>query len=233
MPTENFKLRNPLKVFGYNDEDILPKGGIGAVLARAGIGKTSFLVQIAITAMHGNKNVLHVSLDDSVKKISIWYKEVYHHISEQYGIQEENRNWERVLSHRFILTLKVDGFSIPRLEERLNDLTEQDIFSPDIILIDGYPFEEQPEETLADLKRIADKYSARIWFTVRTHRHEDTGPDDIPVWFKHIESLFDVIIQLKPDGEKIHVRNLSKDALQSKKSLLFLDPSTMLLKESK
>ncbi len=204
MPAEDIIFRNPLKIFGYKDEDILPDGGFGAVLARAGVGKTSFLVQLAINTMLRGKNVLHVSLDDSVKKISLWYKEVFNHIAEQYRIQDGNRYWEDILHHRFILTLKVDGFSVPRLEERLNDLTEQDIFSPKIILIDGFPLddqskEEQSKKTLEDLKTIAKNRSVHIWLTVRTHRHEDSGQDDIPVWFKRIESLFDVIIQLKPD----------------------------------
>ena len=52
-------LRNPLRLMGYETDDILPEGGFGAVLARAGVGKTSFIVQLALNAMLRNKNVTY------------------------------------------------------------------------------------------------------------------------------------------------------------------------------
>ena len=50
-------------------EDILPQGGFGAVLARAGVGKTALLVQLALNTMLRDKNVLHISLNDPVNKV--------------------------------------------------------------------------------------------------------------------------------------------------------------------
>ncbi len=48
-------LYNPLRLIGYETEDIIPEGGFGAVLARAGVGKTAFLVQIAISTLLRDK----------------------------------------------------------------------------------------------------------------------------------------------------------------------------------
>jgi ATP/maltotriose-dependent transcriptional regulator MalT len=42
------------------------------VLAPAGVGKTAFLVQLALNAMLQEKNVLHISLDEPVTKVSLW-----------------------------------------------------------------------------------------------------------------------------------------------------------------
>ena len=44
-------LRNPLRQLGFETEDILPAGAIGAVLAHAGVGKTALLVQLALNGM--------------------------------------------------------------------------------------------------------------------------------------------------------------------------------------
>ncbi len=73
-------LENPLKVMGFKTNEILPKGGCGAILARAGVGKTSFLVQLALNTMLRNENVLHISLEDHVSKISLWYQEVFNNL---------------------------------------------------------------------------------------------------------------------------------------------------------
>ena len=54
-------LRNPLRAMGYENEDILSAGEFGAVLARAGVGKTAFLVQLSLNALLRGKNVLHIS----------------------------------------------------------------------------------------------------------------------------------------------------------------------------
>ena len=77
MMKNDLILRNPLRVMGFESEDILPAGGFGAVLARAGVGKTAFLVQLAINALLRGKNVLHVSLSDPVRKVTLWYEEVF------------------------------------------------------------------------------------------------------------------------------------------------------------
>ncbi|MBW2600630.1 MAG: cytoplasmic protein, partial [Deltaproteobacteria bacterium] len=43
MLKKDLILRNPLRLIGYEGDDILSDGQFGAVLARAGVGKTAFL----------------------------------------------------------------------------------------------------------------------------------------------------------------------------------------------
>ncbi len=57
-------LQNPLRFLENETGDILLEGGFGAVLARAGVGKTAILVQLALNTILKGKNVLHISLDD-------------------------------------------------------------------------------------------------------------------------------------------------------------------------
>lgn len=229
MTKKDVNLYNPLSLIGYETENIIPEGGFGAVLARAGVGKTAFLVQIAIGALLQDKNVLHISLDTSVDKVSLWYKEVFNNLVKQC---KTDSLLESILPHRFIMTFKVEGFSVPKLEERLTDLTEQNIFSPDMVVIDGLPFDESTRESLADLKALATKHSTYVWFAVRIHRHEQQNTDNMPLPFSKIADLFDVVIQLKPEGKEIYVQPLKGGAKTVEHSALLLDPSTMMIKNS-
>lgn len=98
-----------------------------------------------------------------------------------------------------------------------------------MIIIDGLPFTEKDYEPLKDLKQLAAKLSLPIWFSVRTHRHEDVESTGIPVVFNHVADLFEVLIALQPEGEAIHVRILKGGASIEKHRDLQLDPATMLI----
>jgi hypothetical protein len=231
MLKKDLILRNPLRVMGQQSDDILPEGGFGAVLARAGVGKTAFVVQLALNSQLNNRKVLHISLNDPVKKVSLWYEEVFRNIAAQYKVKQIDELWDTILQHRFIMTFQVEGFSVPKLEERLTDLTEQNIFRPHMILIDGLPFDESVRQPLLDLKSIAKRLSAHVWLTVQTHRHEKPGPDGMPAPLLNVADLFEVAIQLQPEGKEVHIKALKGAANASECTDLLLDPSTMLIKD--
>lgn len=224
-------LKNPLRRMGYESDDILNAGEFGAVMARAGVGKTAFLVQLALNSMLREKKVLHISLADPVKKVSLWYKEVFNRIATQYAIHQSAQLWETVLPHRFIMTFRVEGFGVPTLEERLNDLIEQDIFKPHTMIIDGLPFGDAVNQDLVDLKKLASAQGMHVWFTVRTHRHEEPGPSGIPGQLIPVDDLFEVAIQLDPVGKQIQIKALKGPGSQRDQADLMLDPATMLIKD--
>jgi hypothetical protein len=230
MLKKDLILRNPLRVMGYENDDILKSGQFGAVLARAGVGKTAFLVQLSLNALLRSQNVLHISLEDPVNKVSLWYKEVFNLIADQYQVEQINQLWESVLPHRFIMTFRVEGFSVPKLEERLADLMEQNIFAPRMIIIDGFPFDESAHQPLSEFKELVDRHQMHAWFTMRTHRHEEPGPDGQPHQLEKVADLFEVAIQLLPEGKEIHVKAVKGGESFAEHLDLRLDPSTMLLK---
>ncbi len=224
--------QNPLTHLGYDTEDIIPLGGFGAVVARAGVGKTSFLVQLALNTLSRQKNVLHISLKDTIDKVNLWYKEVFHHLATSGAIEEPHGLWEWLLPNRVIMTFKTKDFTIPMLKQRISDLTDQARFSPQTIIIDGLPFESSLQNSLADLKAIAKIDAIRVWFAVTSHRHETTGPDNMAGSLSEVADLFETIIQLQPDGKKILVNIIKGRPRTQDHPRLFLDPSTLLVKES-
>ncbi|MBN2438793.1 MAG: AAA family ATPase [Deltaproteobacteria bacterium] len=223
-------LRNPLLQLGFKTEEILSAGEFGAVLAHAGVGKTALLVQLAINGMLRSRNVLHISLNDPVNKVNVWYKELFHHLAGGDKGNQAGRLWESVLPHRFIMTFRVDGFTVPKLKERLGDLKEQGIFSPSMMIIDGLHFDESLRPDLNDLKALAAGKGMHVWFTVHTHRHESPGADGLPVAFSGLADLFDLVLELRPEHADVHINLLRGKGAGPAGPALLLDPSTMLIK---
>lgn len=224
-------IRNPLRQLGLETEEILSEGGFGAVLARAGLGKTAFTVQIALHAMLRGRHVLHISLDDPVDKVSLWYREAFQRLSAQHQTKLAGSLWEELLRHRFIMTFKVEGFSVPKLRERLTDLTQQQIFQPHVMIVDGLPFDPNIGGALGELKTLSREMALRSWFTVRTHRHEAPGASGFPPQLESCHELFEVALQLLPEGDKIHILQLKGGPGTPRNTPLRFDPATMLISE--
>ncbi len=225
--------RNPLVNLGYENENILPVGGFGAVLAHAGVGKTALLVQLALNMMLREQPIMHVSLNDAVSKVDLWYQEIFHDIAEKFGIPEVNEYWDKIQPYRFIMTFKVEGFSAPKLEERMTDLLQQNIFKPHTVIIDGLRFDQAGRGQLVLLKELAKKYAMRVWFTVHVHRHEPPAENGLPVSFLHVADLFDVIVQLDAKGDEVYIKALKGQSSDARQHSLLLDPATMLIQEGK
>lgn len=224
-------VRNPLRVLESGDKEILTPGAFGAVLARAGVGKTALIVQIALNTLLHQRNVLHISLNEPVGKVSLWYQEVFERLAQQYNVPQINQLWDAIIPHRFIMTFQVEGFSAPKLEERLTDLTAQNIFIPHMIIIDGLPFDGDAGNALQEIKDLAVKQDLPVWFTITTHRHEAPAPDGMPVQFSPIQQLFDIAIALQPEKDAIYINPIKGSATNSDRLPLILDPATMLIQD--
>ena len=222
--------RNPLINLGYDNEYILNDGALGAVLAHAGVGKTALLVQVALHAMLHERPVLHVSLNDAVSKVDVWYRELFYDIAGKYDSAEIRDLREQALVYRFIMTIQVEGFSVAKFEERLTDLMQQNIFKPHTVIIDGLKFDDSGRGPLLELKEMAARYAMRIWFTVHTHRHEPPQQDGIPMSFRHVADLFDVLVELIAEGQQIDIKPLKGQSAEAKKDSIRIDPTTMLIK---
>lgn len=205
----------------------IPPGGFGAVIAHAGVGKTALLVQLALTEIVKGRHVLHISMDDSLKKVDLWYREMFQNLVGQ-ELQPATARWGKVLLHRFIMIFQANRFTIPRLEERLAELIEQKIFTPELVIVDGLHFDQSAHDMLLELQRLARRYALKIWFTVHAHRNEEPLPNGMPPGFGSLVDLFSLVWQIKQDGATISLHPLVGASLTGK---LTLDPVTMLVKD--
>jgi hypothetical protein len=232
MLKKDLLLRNPLRLLGSNTDERLGRGGFGAVVARAGVGKTALMVQLALSALLKGKNVLHISLSDPVQKVSLWYEEVFRNMTAEYDATKMNRIWEEILIHRFIMTFQADQFSVPKLAERLTDLSEQGIFFPQVALVDGLLDAGTSKDFMEQFKILAEDLGLRVWFTLRSHREETPDLTHFPPSMSAIAGLFDLVIGLQPAEKQIEVRLLAGGEDETTKFQMTLDPSTMLIQDA-
>lgn len=219
---------NPFAGTGFEVEGI-GRGGFGAVLGHAGMGKTALLVQLAMSSMIRGTNVLHISLNDPVRKVSLWYEELVNKLTENCEGTVRREIAQSVQQKRFIMTFRVDSFNVPKLEERLADLVVQKIFKPDLMIVDGLQCDERQKDTLSCLKYMAKKDGLTVWFAVHVHRHEGLGEDGLPVSFVPVADLFDFVMELKSTSFGVGVRVL-KGETPIAINCMNMDPSTLLIK---
>ena len=202
-------------------------GEIAAIAARAGVGKTSFLVQVALHAMLSGQNILHINLNDPLKKVVLWYKEVFSRLKDNHQGLSEQIDFETILSRRFIITMKVDGFTFDGIKERLTDLLEQEIFVPQLLIVDGINFDSPQREIIAALKELGQEFSLRTWISASIHREEERDKNGIPARLVDVIDMFNPAWELCPESQQIKV-----NLIESQKTTgSFLDPSSLLLRQ--
>jgi hypothetical protein len=222
--------QNPLRVLnmGRNNKQM------GLVMARAGLGKTALLVQIALDSILRGNRVIHISIGETIEKTKIWYDDILQFILQDAVVDNPHELIDMVQRHRMIMTFKESAFSRSRLEERLNDLILQDIFKPNCLVIDGFDFESTSREELEDIKDLLDSMNLQAWFSAVSHRGDQrVSPAGVPAPCHEIDDLFDTVVLLKPEPDHIQldiIRNNGESGEDG--GGLILDPTTMMVKKS-
>ena len=230
IDNQNDALQNILNLIVDNKKN---DGGFGAVIARAGVGKTSLLVQIALYSLFEKKSVLHVSLKEPIKKVCLWYDEVSTRIERTLNKSNASSDiWDTVLMHRMIMTFGENQFNTTTFRERLFDLTEQDIFYPQLIVVDGLMVDKENISVFEELKELAKELSVFMWFSIRSHRHKVSRISHFPPSLIPVTDLFDVTLQVIPKSDTIDIDLASQIPFESSPDLI-LDPETMLIQTRK
>ncbi|NTV38055.1 MAG: hypothetical protein HGA82_02570, partial [Anaerolineales bacterium] len=103
---------------------------LGALMARAGVGKTACLTHIALEHLFESQPVLHVCIDGVAEKIKIWYQELMRNLLASTSKDEFARLQRRLEGMRFILAYLHQTFSVQKLEQSLQNLEEQFVLPP-------------------------------------------------------------------------------------------------------
>jgi len=211
--------------------DPLRPGELGALMGRAGVGKTACMTHIALEHLLLNQPVLHVCIDGVAEKIKIWYQELLKNLPASPSREEFTSLRRRVESLRFILAYLHQTFSVPKLEQSLRNLEEQTNFHPALVVLDGLVFDGEPHETVAELQDFALKHGVSMWMSIRTHRHIATANENgIPYPCHECDGLFYAILLLEAGSQAIRVRLLKHgEGYQPEHQEVFLNPQTFLL----
>ena len=224
--------RSPMRVFERSIHGGLGKGNVGVVLSRAGVGKTAFLVDIALDDLMRERKVLHVNIDDPVEKVRSFYDEVFGDLAASMKMENKDRVHLNVERHRLIHTFAADSFTLDKLREGIAMAAEIMKFEPDVIVLDGYPrFSEATEDDLLVLKDIAKKCDAELWVSGRARREDEVDERGVPTKVARFEEYLAVIVKLEPESDHVRLQLIKDHDNQDVASLfLELDPKTLLVK---
>ena len=229
MQPKELNERSPLRVLEQSTRGGLGAGKVGAVVSRTGVGKTAFLVGVALDDLMRGRKVLPVSLDHPVDKVTVYYDEIFadlcheKDLADVWKVRLEMERNRRIHHYR-------DGFSPDKLKEALAFNRQHSDFAPSAILIDDYALEDASTDELAALRELAKSAEAELWISGTVHREDAVDERGIPEPAARVADAFDIILRMAHDGKAVHI-GLLKDHDSPKVSdlKLALDPKTMLL----
>jgi hypothetical protein len=222
--------RNPLRLFEHSINGGLGPGNIGVVIARHGIGKTAFLVGIALDdAMRGRKT-LHVSLDKTVDHIREFYDEIFMDLAHSAHLEDIPAERLEMERNRMIHTYAGKSFTIDKLRHSINFLKENAQFDPACVIVQGFDFRHATVTDIEALRQLAGEFNVEMWMSAITHRGVPSNEHGIPEPVAKLASAIAVIVQMVDSNDGVHLSLLKDhDNPNVAKLTLDLDPSTMLL----
>jgi len=227
--------RSPRKLLERDGHPGPGPGHLALVLARAGVGKTAFVVDIGIDALLAGQKVLHVALDSTVEKVRTWYEDI---LMEMLRREKKLEHWASIQldveRRRHIHTYAEGSFSIERLRHGVEILGDVMEFVPQVILVDELQSEKLDREAIEAIKAVAEEIGAEVWATCQIFREGPQGePGHLPPPLDQLEELVDLIFRLDPQEAKIRLHVLKDKGKMLDEDLhIVLDPETQLLSVS-
>ncbi len=235
MPEEKILQRSPVRIFERAIGGGLGAGNMGVVLSRPGVGKTGFLIGLAVDKLLQHKKVLYISTKESVEHINAFFDQIFQSMAESLDLEERPRMQLRMERNRYIHVYNRDTFCLEKLEQSVGFLQEATGFKPDMVIMDGSPrFESTEDWEIDGILALAAKWQASVWTSANVHRQGQEMDDrGVPATVTRFDEKLAVIINLCPENDHIHVQiakeHSSEDVAQVRMNL---DPKTMLLRWS-
>ena len=212
--------RSPMRLFTECLHGGLKAGELGAVVGRAGVGKSAMLVHIALDRILNDKKVIHVSLSAGADHVRSFYDEIFTGVARaarQKGRETLALQVERSRLIHSYLGRSFTADDLTRVLELDRDVMH---FTPDVVLLDGVP-DQDVEATLEGLAGVARAQGFALWVAGRTHR--DEGGDFA------LQDRFSTVVSLTAQDDTIAVKASKVHGEAGDELGLNLDPVTMLV----
>ncbi|MBU8870772.1 MAG: hypothetical protein KOO60_07905 [Gemmatimonadales bacterium] len=233
MTEKNMIQRSPIRIFDRAIGDGLGTGNLGVVLSRAGVGKTGFLIGLAVDQLMQGKKVLYISTKESVEHIHNFFDQIFHAMARSLKAREVPQRQLKMERNRHILVYNRKQFSLEKLEKSVAFLKEAAGFEPDMVIMDGTPrFESTEKWEIEGMRKLAGEWDAEVWTSSNTHREgQEMDERGVPSTVARFDELLDVIVHLCPESNQIKVKISKEHANEEIAEVqMELDPATMLLR---
>lgn len=165
----------------------LRPGEVGAVHARAGVGKSSLLVHLSLERLLRGEAVLHVSAQGTVDSVRDAYESLFEGLHHDQKPLERAESLLAVERHRVIHCTRGAPPSAARIDALLDTLADVMDFAPRLVVIDGW---EAGAEDVAALRQLATRRNLPVWCAFTP-----THPVD--------EAAFDVVLEMVPERSAV------------------------------
>jgi hypothetical protein len=219
--------RSPLRLLEKGLHGGLGSGNLGALVAGHGVGKTSFLVGVALDELLRGGTILHIALDQSVSHVRDYYDTVYDALALSTHLDDERATQAEIDGRRRIRAYRADTFSAVKLADAIKIESEAGA-RPTMILIDGLPSENAAErDELAGIRSLAQELSAEVWFTML---NDESPIHGLPDALATSADLVSVVLAMESLGKEVTLRAVKDHENEELHNLhVGLDPQTLLL----
>ncbi len=221
--------RSPLRVLEKGLHGGLGKGHLGLVLAGAGVGKSSFLVGVALDDLLRGDRVLHVVLDQTVAHTRAHYDTVFAELRATTRLEDGAVVQSEIDQLRAIRAYPVAGFGAAKLREAVK-LCETTGGKPSAVIVEGFDVARASAAELKALRDLATEIPAEIWISASVASEQIAS---LPAAFASARDHFAVVLALEPENGAVGLRALKDHENPNPEALrVALDPKTLLLKRS-
>lgn len=218
--------RSPLRLLEKGLHGGLGKGNLGLVLAGHGVGKTSFLVGVALDVLLRGEPVLHVVLDQTVAHTRAFYDTVFDDLASSTHLEDQAVVHAEVDRLRSIRAYVQESFGPHKVRDALKQ--EEELGSrPALVIVEGIGDAGASREELLELRSLGGERSAEIWLSAACPGERVAG---LPHGLEACRDLFSVILALEPETGSVALRALKDHDRKDVEALrVALDPRTLLL----
>jgi hypothetical protein len=221
--------RSPLRLLEKGLHGGLGRGNLGIVLAGHGVGKTSFLVGVAMDELLRKGRVLHVSAAHSVAHVRAHYDTVFDELASSTHLENEGLIRGELERNRSIRVYPPNSISAARLRDAVK-LERETGGVPSLLVLEGVDLAVFSRSDVEDLKALAQELDAEVWLESAC---KDEREVRMPPHVAAIENLLSVILALEPGDDAVRLRALKDHDNRDLAALhVALDPRTLLLKRS-
>ncbi len=221
--------RSPLRLLEKGLHGGLGPGNLGVVLAGHGVGKTSFLVGVALDELLRGGRVLHVCLDHTVSHVRAHYDTVFEDLASSTHLEDEAQVHTEIDRRRSIRVYAPDALTPSKLREAVK-LESDAGGQPSLLILEGMDCEKLPEDDVRDLKALAGELAAEVWMSAPSDQEH---PVEVPPALLRFDDLISVVLALQPGADTVALQALKDHGNPDLSDLhVSLDPRTLLLVRS-
>jgi hypothetical protein len=221
--------RSPLRLLEKGLHGGLGRGCLGLVLAAPGVGKTSFLVGVALDDLLRGKPVLHVSQGHNVQHVRDHYDTVFEELANTTHLENHSVVRAEVDRLRRIRVYPHGAFDAKRLREAL--ALEAELGArPEIVVVDGLDVAQRTDAELEEWAGAAREADVELWMAANAASERIA---EVPAELRPLARHFGVILALEPRAGSVALRALKDHDNPDVAALhVALDPKTLLLVRS-